>query len=209
MLAGLVISHFTSLPLDGWIGVLVALLILKAGFDSARSTLDPLLGQAPDPEMVKSIEELILSHSQIIGIHDMIIHDYGPGRRMMSVHAEVPCDTDMLKVHDIIDHIERELTERFGIQAVIHMDPIQMGDPVVDGLRELTARLAREVHSSITIHDFRITAGPLHTNLIFDVVVPYDVTLSDEQVKEALSEKLSAVNTNYHAVIDVDRSYVL
>lgn len=209
VLLGLVIGHFTSLPLDGWIGVLVALLILKAGLGAAKATLDPLLGQAPDPAVVKEIEDLILSHEQIIGIHDMIIHDYGPGRRMMSVHAEVPCDADVLAVHDIIDHIEREIEERFSIQAVIHMDPVQVGDPMVDGLRELTSRLARELHPDLTVHDFRITAGPLHTNLIFDVVVPYEVPLTDEQVKEALAEKLSAVSSSYFAVIDVDRSYVL
>jgi len=209
VLLGLVISHFTHLPLDGWIGALVALLILKAGFDSAKATLNPLLGQAPDPAAVNEIEVLILSHTQIIGIHDMIIHDYGPGRRMMSVHAEVPCDADMLEVHDIIDHIEREVGERFGIEAVIHMDPIQIGNPIVDGLRELTVRLAREVHPAMTVHDFRITAGPLHTNLIFDVVVPFEVSLTDDQVRQALSEKLAAVSPNYHAVIDVDRSYVL
>ena len=164
---------------------------------------------SPDPAVVKEIEALILAHTQIIGIHDMIIHDYGPGRRMMSVHAEVPCDTDMLEVHDIIDHVERRIGEQFGIEAVIHMDPVQVGNPLVDHLRELTARLAREVDPAITIHDFRITAGPLHTNLIFDVVVPFDVSLSDEAVKTTLAKKLSAVDPNYHTVIDVDRSYVL
>jgi len=209
VLLGLVISHFTRLPLDGWIGVLVALLILKAGYGAARATLDPLLGQPPSPELVRDLETLILSHQQIIGIHDMIIHDYGPGRRLMSVHAEIPCDTDVLAVHDTIDHIEREIGSQFGIEAVIHMDPIQLGNPMVDGLRELTARLAREVHPSITIHDFRITAGPLHTNLIFDAVVPYDAALTDDQVRQALSEKLTAINSSYYAVIDVDRSYVL
>ena len=159
--------------------------------------------------MVREIEGLILAHTQIIGIHDMIIHDYGPGRRMMSVHAEVPCDVDLLAVHDIIDHVERRIGEQFGIEAVIHMDPVQVGNPLVDSLRELTAGLAREIHPSITIHDFRITAGPLHTNLIFDVVVPFEVRLSAEEVKAALAGKLSAVDPNYHAVIDVDRSYVL
>lgn len=209
VLLGLVISHFTDLPLDGWIGVLVALFILWSGFGAAKATLDPLLGQAPDPEIVQAIEELILAHKQIIGIHDLIIHDYGPGRRMMSVHAEVAADADLMAVHDIIDHVERRLSEQFHLSAVIHMDPVQVGNPMVDGLRELSARLAQEVHPSITIHDFRVTAGPLHTNLIFDVVVPYEVSLTDEQVKSALAEKLAAVSPNYHAVIDVDRSYVL
>lgn len=209
VLVGLLVSHFTSLPLDGWFGVLVALFILKAGFGSVKATLDPLLGQAPEPEMVAAIEELILAHDQILGIHDLIIHDYGPGRRMMSVHAEVSADDDLVAVHDIIDHVERRLSEQFQLSAVIHMDPIQVGNPLVDGLRELCARLARELHPSLTIHDFRITSGPLHTNLIFDVVVPYEVPLTEDEVKRALSEQLSAVSSSYRAVIDVDRSHVL
>lgn len=209
VLLGLLISQLSGVPLDGWVGVLVALFILKAGFESAKSTLDPLLGQPPEPEMVEAIESLIMSHPQVVGIHDLIIHDYGPGRRMMSVHAEIPAQSDMLEVHDVIDHIERELAERFRLEAVIHMDPIQIGNPQVDGLRALTARLAREIDPSLTVHDFRITAGPLHTNLIFDVVVPYDVPLTDEQVKERLAQMLAAENSTYHAVIGVDRSYVL
>lgn len=188
--------------------MLVAVLILKAGFDSAKATLDPLLGQAPDPEEVRAIEELILSFAPIQGIHDLVIHDYGPGRRMMSVHAEVPCDCDMMEVHDVIDHAERELGRAFGLEAVIHMDPVQTGNPRVDALRELTADIAREVHPSLTIHDFRITDGPQFTNLIFDVVVPYDVPLSDQAVKEELARRLAAKDGRNRAVIDIDRSYV-
>ena len=209
VLAGLVITHFTSLQLDGWLGLLVAVFILKAGFGAAKDTLDPLLGQSPDPELVKEIRDTVMAHPQVVGLHDLVIHDYGPGRRMMSVHAEVAADADILEVHDVIDHIERELARKFNIEAVIHMDPIQIGNPTVDRLRELTARLAAEIDPSITIHDFRITAGPLHTNLIFDVVVPYDVELSDEQVTQQLQEKLRQQDETYTAVIQVDHSYVL
>ena len=209
VLLGLVITHFTKLQLDGWLGLLVAVFILKAGFGAARDTLDPLLGKAPEPDMVKAIEDVILSHRQVVGIHDLVIHDYGPGRRMMSVHAEVAADADILEVHDVIDHIERELGRKFNIEAVIHMDPIQIGNPTVDRLRELAAKLAAEIDPSITIHDFRITAGPLHTNLIFDVVVPYDVKLSDEEVINRLKEKLRQQDETYTAVIQVDHSYVL
>ena len=208
VLLGLILSEISRYPLDGWVGVLVALLILKAGFDSAKATLDPLLGQAPDPEEVRAIEELILSHPPIDGIHDLVIHDYGPGRRMMSVHAEVPEKADLMMVHDVIDHVERELRRRFGLEAVIHMDPVQTGNPLVDELRELTQRLAQEVEPSLTIHDFRITSGPLFTNLIFDLVLPFDVKLTEKEVKDALAEKLTAVDPSYRAVIDVDRTYV-
>lgn len=209
VLVGLAVSHFSGLPLDGWIGLLVALFILKAGFGAAKSTLDPLLGQAPEPETVKAIEDVILSHRQVVGIHDLVIHDYGPGRRMMSVHAEVAADANVLEVHDVIDHIERELNQKFHIEAVIHMDPIQVGNPEVERLRALTQKLAAQICPALTIHDFRITAGPLHTNLIFDVVVPYDVKLSDEEVKQRLTGMLQKQDPRYNAVIQVDHSYVL
>ena len=209
VLIGLVITHVSGLNLDGWLGLLVAVFIFKAGIGAAKDTLDPLLGKAPEPDMVKAIEDVILSHRQVVGIHDLIIHDYGPGRRMMSVHAEVAADADILEVHDVIDHIERELNRKFRIEAVIHMDPIQIGNPLVDELRELTARLASEVHPDITIHDFRITAGPLRTNLIFDVVVPYGTGLSDSEVRQQITRKLKERDETYYAVIQVDHSYVL
>lgn len=209
VLVGLAVSRLTSLPLDGWVGLLVALFILKSGVGAAKATLDPLLGQAPDPEMVKGIEDVILSHRQVVGIHDLIIHDYGPGRRMMSVHAEVNADANLLEIHDVIDHIERELSQKFRIEAVIHMDPVQTGNPEVNRLRELTRTLAVQVHPDLTIHDFRITAGPLYTNLIFDVVVPYEVPLTDEQVRAQLAQKLQQQDPRYHAVIQVDHNYVL
>ena len=152
---------------------------------------------------------MILSHRQVVGIHDLVIHDYGPGRRMMSVHAEVAAGANVLEVHDVIDHIERELNQKFHIEAVIHMDPIQVGNPEVERLRALTQKLAAQICPALTIHDFRITAGPLHTNLIFDVVVPYDVKLSDEEVKQRLTGMLQEQDPRYNAVIQVDHSYVL
>lgn len=205
---GLGITHVTNLQLDGWLGLLVAVFILKAGWSAAKDTIDPLLGTAPDPEMVQEIQALILEHEQVVGIHDLIIHDYGPGRRMMSVHAEVSAQADVMEVHDIIDHIERELGERFQIEAVIHMDPVQIGNPEVEQLRQLTVALAKAIDPKLSIHDFRITAGPLYTNLIFDLVIPYDVTLPPEQVKEALIQALEDKDSTYHAVIHVDRSFV-
>lgn len=208
VLLGLGITYVTSLQLDGWLGLLVAVFILKSGWSAAKDTIDPLLGTAPDPEMVNEIQALILEHPQVIGIHDLVIHDYGPGRRMMSVHAEVSAQADVMEVHDIIDHIERDLAQRFQIEAVIHMDPVQVGNPKVEELRALTAQLAKDIHPDLSIHDFRITAGPMYTNLIFDLVIPYHVTLSPEQVKQDLTQALQAKDPTYHAVIHVDRSYV-
>lgn len=208
VLLGLGITHVTHLQLDGWLGLLVAVFILKAGWSAAKDTIDPLLGTTPDPEMVQEIQALILEHDQVVGIHDLIIHDYGPGRRMMSVHAEVSAQADVMEVHDIIDHIERELGERFQIEAVIHMDPVQIGNPQVEQLRALAVRLAKEIHPKLSIHDFRITSGPLYTNLIFDLVVPYDVSLPPEQVKDTLTQALQEQDASYHAVIHIDRSYV-
>lgn len=208
VLLGLLLSEVFRYPLDGWVGVLVALFILKAGIDSAKSTLDPLLGQPPEPEEVRAIEELILSHAPIESIHDLVIHDYGPGRRMMSVHAEVPETADLMTVHDVIDHVERELRSQFGMEAVIHMDPVQTGNPMVDELKALTQKLAAEVHPALTIHDFRITSGPMFTNLIFDLVVPFEVKLTEKEVRERLTEKLMSVDPSYRVVIDIDRTFV-
>ena len=208
VLLGLALSALLRVPLDGWVGVLVALFVVKTGFISAKDTLNPLLGQPPDPEEVRAIEELILSFPPIRGIHDLVVHDYGPGRRMLSVHAEVPAGCDVMEVHDVIDHAERELKRRFGMEAVIHMDPVQTDDPKVERLLHLTEALAGEIDPSITVHDFRITDGPRATNLIFDLVLPYDVPLSADEVKERLAAGLSAADPRYHAVIDVDRSYV-
>lgn len=208
VLLGLILSRLFVLPLDGWIGVLVALLILKAGLGSVKATMDPLLGQPPEAEEVQALERFILNYEPIQGVHDLVIHDYGPGRRMMSVHAEVPDTSDLITVHDVIDHVERELKSQFGLEAVIHMDPVQNGNPLVEQLKALAEEQARAIHPALTIHDFRITAGPRFTNLIFDVMVPYDVALDDKTIKNQLAERISAVDGSYRAVIEVDHAYI-
>lgn len=193
--------------IDGYVGALVALFILKAGWDAARETLDPLLGRAMDPELAADIDRLVLDHPYILGIHDLVYHDYGPGRAMMSFHAEVPADGDLLAIHDVIDHIERELKQRNGIETVIHMDPI-VQDENTERLRAQVEGLAKEIDGRLTIHDFRTTAGPIHTNLLFDVVVPYGFSMTDAQVKKELSQRVRGLSDKYYAVIEVDRSYV-
>ena len=208
VLLGTLAGHFFSLRIDGWVGILVAAFILRAGWEAAKDTLDPLLGQSPDPDLVESIQKAVLAHPQVTGVHDLIIHDYGPGRRMMSLHAEVPMDADVLEVHDVIDNIERELKETFHIEAVIHMDPIATKDPQTNALREKMAALVREIDPAMTIHDFRMTVGPDHQNLIFDVVVPHKCPLSDEEVKAAIAGKAGELEGGpFFTVVSIDRSY--
>ena len=201
------IGRFTGVNIDAWAGILVAIFILRAGWGAAKDTLNPLLGQSPDPELVRDIERTVLAHPQVVGIHDMIIHDYGPGRSMMSLHAEVPAGADIMAVHDEIDAIERELKAKYRIDASIHMDPIVTGDETISRARQMVAGLVREVDPAMTIHDFRMTSGPRHRNLIFDVVVPYSVRQSDEAVRREIERKIRAADPNSFAVIQVDRAY--
>lgn len=200
-------GHFLHLQIDGFAGLLVALFILKTGWDAAKDTLDPLLGRPMDPELAADIDQLVLSHDNILGIHDLVYHDYGPGRAMMSFHAEVPADADLLEMHDLIDHIERELKEKHHIETVIHMDPV-VNDGRTTALREQVTALAKEIDPCLTIHDLRITAGPSHTNVLFDVMVPYGFRLTDSQVISQLRQGVEALSTKYYAVIQVDHSYV-
>ncbi|OUN07065.1 cation-efflux pump [Flavonifractor sp. An92] len=205
---GLLAGHFFSLPLDGWLGLAVAVFILRAGWGAAKDTIDPLLGQTPDPELVHSIQDTVLSHPQITGIHDLVIHDYGPGRAMMSFHAEVPVDANILEAHDIIDHVERELMEKYHILTSIHMDPIATDDEQVNRRRTMVERLVKEVEPRCTIHDFRMTGGPHHTNLIFDVVAPHNCHLSDSDLRQAIAQRIQAEDPTCFAVIQVDHLFV-
>ena len=207
VLAATLIGHFFHLQIDGLAGLLVAAFILKTGWEAAKDTLDPLLGRPMDRSLSEDIDKLVVSHPNLLGSHDLVYHDYGPGRAMMSFHAEVPADADLLEMHDIIDHIERELKEKHHIETVIHMDPV-VNDQRTTALREQVAQLAREIDPVLSIHDLRITAGPRHTNVLFDVMVPYGFSLSDSQVVARLSEGVRGLSSKYFPVIQVDHSYV-
>lgn len=207
VLLGTLVGHFADLHIDGWVGILVAAFILRAGWGAAKDTLDPLLGQSPDPGLVRGIQETVLGRPEIVGMHDLVVHDYGPGRCMASLHAEVPMDADILVIHDVIDNLERELRRKLGVEVVIHMDPIAVGDPRTDALKAQVTELVRRIDPDMTIHDFRMTAGPEHTNLIFDVAVPYHCRLEDEQVQEAIGAAVKALPGNYYTVVSVDHVY--
>lgn len=207
VLGATLISHFFQWNIDGWVGLAVACFILYAGYNAAKDTIDPLLGQAPEPELVTEIEKTVLEYHPIQSIHDMIVHDYGPGRMMISLHAEVPADGDLLAMHDTIDLAEQALRDKFGCDAVIHMDPIVTDDEHVIHMRAKMAQLVKVMDERATVHDFRMVTGPTHTNLIFDVACPFDLKLSDGEIKRQVEAMVDLLDGNYKAVIMVDRIY--
>lgn len=209
VLISMLIMKFTGINVDGWCGVLVALFILYSGYNAAKDTLSPLLGQPPSPEFIEQIKEIMLSHEEIVGIHDLVVHDYGPGRLMISLHGEVPGNGDIFELHDAIDRTEKELKEKLGCDAVIHMDPIAMDDEGVAATKKEVGELVKTINENLTIHDFRMVEGPTHTNLIFDVVIPFDVKLSDREVTERIEQVVQEKWSNYFVVLNVDHSCVL
>ena len=209
VLIATLVGQFTGLNIDGWVGLLVALFILFSAYKAAKETLSPLLGQTPDPEFVERIEQIVLSYPEVLNIHDLIVHDYGPGRMMISLHAEVPADGDLLQLHDVIDNAEHRLKKELGCMAVIHMDPIITNDAHTDALRMAVAEKVKSIDPRLTIHDFRTVPGSTHTNLIFDVVVPYDVKLTADEVRRRIGALVKELDENYFAVVQVDNSYVL
>ncbi len=209
VLLGVLLSKYSGLMLDGYLGLLVALFIMKAGISAAVETLNPLLGQPPEKEYVDSIEDYVMSHPDIVGVHDLVVHDYGPGRRMVSLHTEVPASGDILELHDTIDNIERELKEKLGCDAVIHMDPVETDDVHVIEMKQKVAELMKEIGEDVTIHDFRMVTGPTHTNLIFDIVVPFSDNKSESEVKSEVNRLIATLGKQYFAVVDVDKAYVV
>ena len=207
VLIATLVGRFSSLMIDGWCGILVAAFILWSGFNAAKDTINPLLGTPPTHEFVDQIKHLVMAHPAIIGIHDLIVHDYGPGRVMISLHAEVSASENVLELHDEIDNVESELREKLGCEAVIHMDPIVTDDGITEETRERVAALVHCIDDAINIHDFRMVAGPSHTNVIFDAVVPYGFRLTDSEVEEKIKTAVRTLDGNYFAVVKVERSY--
>ncbi len=207
VLIATVIGHFTGFFIDGYCGLAVAVMIFIAGFRSAKDTISPLLGQAPEADFVRAIEQTVLSHSEVAGIHDLIVNDYGPGRKIVSLHAEVPADANLWEAHDLIDNIEQEITAKLGCVAVIHMDPIVTDDESITALRKAISDEVKDIHPGITVHDFRAVPGPTHTNVIFDAVLPFDSNLSETEAHEKITSLVSQRHENVRAVVQIDRSY--
>lgn len=208
VLLSLIIGVCFDVMIDGWCGVLVSLFILFAGFKSAMETIKPLLGTAPEKEFVEAIEATVLAHPVVVGIHDFIAHDYGPGRQFVSLHAEVDGKGNIYELHDEIDLIEREIAETYGCLAVIHMDPIETDNEITNRYRIKVAKAVKEINEDITIHDFRMVPGVTHTNLIFDAVIPHSVKDSDKKITEEISAIVSKRLPGCLCVIQIDRPFV-
>lgn len=208
VLVSMLVSHFFNVNIDGWVGVVVAIFILRAGYMAARDTLSPLLGKAPEKELVENIEGMVLSCEVVCGIHDLIVHDYGPGRLIVSLHAEVDGSGDIYELHDAIDNLERDLKRELNCLAVVHMDPIDLRDEVTASAREAVGEMVRGIDSRITIHDFRMVPGKTHTNYIFDAVLPVDMSISDEEAEEMIEKAVRDSFPNCYGVVNIDRNFV-
>lgn len=200
--------YFTKIDIDGYCGILVGVFIFYAGCKAAGETISPLLGQKPSADLVNQIHEIVMSYDEVIGIHDLIAHDYGPGRLMISLHAEVPANGNILHLHDTIDRIEQQLGNDLNCEAVIHMDPILTDDEQTREYQDIVLQVLAKMEGGLQIHDFRIVKGPTHTNLIFDVVAPFDYALSDTALKEQIQERLQQKDPSLFAVVRVDKGYI-
>lgn len=209
VLLALLISAWTDLDLDGWMGMAVALFILYSGIGLIKDTLDPLLGRAPSEELTRRVEEKILSYEGILGTHDLMVHDYGPGQCFASVHVEMSAEMNVMRSHDIIDTIERDFHEQDHIHLVIHYDPIETGSEAVGTMRQWVTERVHAVSPLLSIHDFRMVKGALHTNLIFDVAAPSSYESTDAEIKQQIQRSVqeNANGETYYCVITVDRSY--
>ena len=208
VLAATLISKYTGLILDGWFGILVGLFIVYTGGSTLKETIDLLLGQPPKQEFIDEIKEIVLGHSLVYGVHDLIVHDYGPGRVMISLHAEVAVDGDIQDIHEQIDHIEHELQEKLHCSATIHMDPIVTDDREVLAMKDKVEKIVHNLDATFSIHDFRMVKGTTRTNLIFDVEVPRKTSYTDNEIMNSLKEQIHKLSgSRYFAVIQIDHEY--
>lgn len=208
VLISLFIGKFTGYQLDGIMGCLVALFIIFSGIQLIRETSSPLLGKAPDPDLVKEIEERICSTEGVLGIHDLVVHDYGPGRIFASVHVEVDAYGDLIQSHDMIDTIERTISSDLRLHLVVHMDPLETQDPLTIELKEKIGEILKDLNGVIGFHDLRFVAGYTHSNIIFDIVMSPDCQLSEAYIKKLVEDQLQKLDKTYYVVITFDKSFV-
>lgn len=204
VLLACVIGKATNLMIDGYAGLLVALFILWSGAGLVRETIDPLLGEAPNGELVKMVGREIMSYDKVLGLHDLMVHDYGPGRRFASVHVEMDSREDVLVCHEIIDNIERDFLERHNLHMVVHYDPIVTGDEELNHMRAFVEDVVRELDPRYSLHDFRMVRGPGHTNLIFDLAIPFEADKKRQEISRKINERVQTEGHRYYAVITFD-----
>ena len=207
-MVALIAAKYTSFPLDGYMGIMVSAFIIFTGIKIVNNTVSTLLGEAPDKEFVDELEKYILSYDGIVGVHDLIINNYGPKSSIASVHAEVPADSNIITAHDTIDKIERDILKKYNMVMVIHTDPIVIDDERINELRLVTKQIVSDIDNNLSIHDFRVVDGPTHTNLIFDLLVPHRYKIKKDDLIDMVSSKLKEINENYFAVITVECGYL-
>lgn len=206
--AGMLIHHFTGLKLDGYMGCIVSLFILYSGISLIRETIDPLLGEPPDPETVSEMKEIILAHPEVLGVHDLIIYNYGPGKSFASFHAEVDSRNDLLEIHDVIDRIEQELTDKMRMTVTCHMDPVEVENPIRIRMEQLIGEKIREFDEVEGFHDLRVAPGKSRTRIIFDLVITPGVRYSREEIRDGLNRAVKELDPSYEAVINFDQAYI-
>lgn len=207
VLVSVLVVKFTGLQIDGYMGCLVALFIIWSGIQLVRDTISPLLGEAPDDDLVKAITETVKKEPGILGIHDLMVHNYGPGKIFASIHVEVDADGDLMKSHDMIDNIERIVKESLRIEFVIHMDPVKTNDPLIHRMKAVISEAFAPLDGVENIHDFRIVPGPTHTNIIFDVVLSMECRYTEKEIQKIADDTVKAIDDNYFVVITFDRAY--
>lgn len=208
VLLSLIVGYVFDINIDGYAGILVALFVFKAGIEAANDTLQPLLGQAPDPEFVKALEADILSEGKIKGIHDMHIHDYGPGRVIVSLHAEIPAEMNVMEAHDIIDNTEERIKRKYKCEISIHMDPIETENESINELKDMVEKIIKDINPILHFHDFRVTNGPMRTNIIFDLEVPFDFEFKDNEIIRMINKKVKELDETYYIVVQIDKVVV-
>lgn len=208
ILVSILIGRFTGLQLDGYMGCVVALFIMYSGFQLIKETSSPLLGKAPEPELVREIEERINSQEGVLGIHDLVVHDYGPGRIFASVHVEVDAYGDLIQSHDMIDNIERTISKELKLHLVVHMDPLETKDPLTNELKERISNILSNLDGVVGFHDLRFVAGYTHSNVVFDIVISPECKLTESYIRDYVEERLQLMDKTYFAVVNFDKSYV-
>jgi len=206
-MVALVASLWTDAPLDGIMGIVVSLFILMSGFDIVKETVDVLLGQPADEKLVEQLKTMVEENPYALGMHDLIIHSYGPGNLIGSVHIEVDGKGNIMEIHDVIDELERDIYEELNVRITIHMDPVEMDNEHLNECRTMMIDIVKGIDGNLSLHDFRMVSGPSHTNLIFDVLIPYDCKLSEKFIKKEIEHKLSVYDTKYYVVITFERGY--
>ncbi len=208
VLFSIIIGKMANIQIDGYMGVLVALFIIWSGIGLIKETSSPLLGEAPDPDLVAAISEMASDFDGVLGIHDLVVHNYGPGKVFASIHIEVDANGDLMESHDMVDNIERQLSKKLHIVLTAHMDPIKVDDPIVALMNEVTTKVTDSLDGISNVHDLRVVPGPTHTNIIFDIVVNPSCKLSNKEIHQAFTDAIKAIDENYFVVINFDKNYV-